>query len=354
MSYLYTVSVAFGKKEWNSKVQNALKGAGGKKHYEEMMSMAMIYEDKDCMALKWSEVNHFFDTVFAKELDKIAKKHKCDYIVSGEDGSVKTLRRDLGYLSVLPAQGILPDETSPMNKDGIIVQLVKTCLLQGLSEGEIGGMAISLDGYPFSGRDKVMSRYIAIAKKQMGFDDDNDVTKDVLGNITLTLKGLRELDYFMREAAAQKKEILDGCKDTCEDTPPLTEADVLSEVGACLGEGDFNNEYLNGWGITDTYTTDYPLCMRIGEHFNIENPEMWMTSVNVEDIIGELTGYEVAIPNFVVGEKAIIRKDSKETESKIVACVFDAENIKSYLDNSDKIAARFETENGIITVIVTK
>ena len=211
-------------------------------------------------------------------------------------------------------------------------------------------MAISLDGYPFSGRDDVMNRYITIAKKQMGFDD---CTEKYLGNIALTAKGYREIKYFMNEARAQKKEIMDAGIDTCDDTPEITEADILSDVGASFGEGDFDDEYLNGWGVTDEHTTDYPLCLHMGEHFTIKDTNMWMYSTNVRDFVSELTDYEVAIPSFTIGEKAIIRKGSKESESKIIACVLGAENVTAYLD-SDKIATEFETDRGVMTVIVTK
>lgn len=76
----------------------------------------------------------------------------------------------------------------------------------------------------------------------------------------LTKTGIRAAKEFIAELQAKRKEILDAGKDTCEDTElPDIEA-IESDVNAFAEDG----EYLNCWGCTDNYNSDYPLCLREG------------------------------------------------------------------------------------------
>lgn len=72
--------------------------------------------------------------------------------------------------------------------------------------------------------------------------------------------GIQKAKAYIAELKAKRKEILDASKDTCEETElPDVEA-IESDVNA-FAEG---GEYLNNWGVTDNYNSDYPLCLREG------------------------------------------------------------------------------------------
>lgn len=76
----------------------------------------------------------------------------------------------------------------------------------------------------------------------------------------LTKTGIRIAKEYIKELQEKRKEILDGCKDTCEETKlPDVEA-IESDVNLFAEDG----EYLNGWSVTDNYNSDYPLCLQEG------------------------------------------------------------------------------------------
>lgn len=76
----------------------------------------------------------------------------------------------------------------------------------------------------------------------------------------LTDIGVKKAKAYIKELEDKRKEILDASKDTCEETElPDVEA-IESDVNA-FAEG---GEYLNNWGVTDNYNSDYPLCLREG------------------------------------------------------------------------------------------
>ena len=79
----------------------------------------------------------------------------------------------------------------------------------------------------------------------------------------LTKTGIRKAKAYIAELKTKRKEILDASKDTCEETE-------LPDVEAIESDLNFfaeNGEYLNGWGVTDHYESDYPLCLQEGDDY---------------------------------------------------------------------------------------
>ena len=79
----------------------------------------------------------------------------------------------------------------------------------------------------------------------------------------LTNKGIKTSQLYIKELKAKRKEILDAGRDTCEETE-------LPDVEAIESDLNFfaeNGEYLNGWGVTDHYESDYPLCLQEGDDY---------------------------------------------------------------------------------------
>lgn len=94
----------------------------------------------------------------------------------------------------------------------------------------------------------------------------------------LTDIGIEKVKAYIKELEAKRKEILDAGKDTAEDTNLPTIADIESDIFQFIGMDGIEGEYCNGWGVTDNYNCDYPLCLHIGEDFikarEIENNEI--------------------------------------------------------------------------------
>ena len=77
----------------------------------------------------------------------------------------------------------------------------------------------------------------------------------------LTKQGKAKVQAFIAECQAKRKEILDAGKDTADETTIPTEEDVISDVN---WQGlDEENEYINGWGVTDNH--DLAIRLRLGE-----------------------------------------------------------------------------------------
>lgn len=73
--------------------------------------------------------------------------------------------------------------------------------------------------------------------------------------IVLTDEGEEKVLHYLAELKAKRKEILDAGKDTADETELPTIEDILSDIYSF----EENNEYYNGWGVTDNYDSDYPL-----------------------------------------------------------------------------------------------
>lgn len=79
----------------------------------------------------------------------------------------------------------------------------------------------------------------------------------------LTELGKQEVNTYISEAKAKRKEIIDAGKDTADDTQLPEENDILMDIAYFEEDG----EYCNGWGVTDHYDTDYPLYLKRGVHY---------------------------------------------------------------------------------------
>jgi len=81
----------------------------------------------------------------------------------------------------------------------------------------------------------------------------------------LTEEGVKKCEAFIAECNAKRKEILAAKLDTAEDTNIPTVEDIESDINA-FGV-DEENEYFNGWGVTDNYNSDYPIGLTLGVDF---------------------------------------------------------------------------------------
>ena len=82
--------------------------------------------------------------------------------------------------------------------------------------------------------------------------------------VKLTKLGKAEVNTYIREAEAKRKEILDARIDTADGTWLPNEDDILMDIEHFEEDG----EYCNGWGVTDNYNADYPLYLKRGVHYN--------------------------------------------------------------------------------------
>ena len=82
--------------------------------------------------------------------------------------------------------------------------------------------------------------------------------------VKLTELGKQEVNTYIREAEAKRKEILDARIDTADDTWLPDEDDILMDIEHFEEDG----EYCNGWGVTDNYNADYPLYLKRCVHYN--------------------------------------------------------------------------------------
>ena len=80
----------------------------------------------------------------------------------------------------------------------------------------------------------------------------------------LTQLGKQEVNTYIRELKAKRKEILDAHKDTADSTELPTIDDILMDIPHFEQYG----EYCNGWGCTDNYDADYPLFLKRGVHYD--------------------------------------------------------------------------------------
>lgn len=84
-------------------------------------------------------------------------------------------------------------------------------------------------------------------------------------SIVFTELGKDEVDLYLKELKAKRKEILDAGKDTAKETMLPTYGDIEMDIEYFEDE---NGEYCNGWGVTDNYDADYPLFLIRTIHFN--------------------------------------------------------------------------------------
>ena len=79
----------------------------------------------------------------------------------------------------------------------------------------------------------------------------------------LTQIGKRKVKFYIKNLKSKRKEILDAGKDTVDETKLPTIKDIIADIEAF----EENGEYLNNWGVTDNYDSDFPLWLERGEDY---------------------------------------------------------------------------------------
>lgn len=69
---------------------------------------------------------------------------------------------------------------------------------------------------------------------------------------------------FIAELKAKRKEILDAGIDTAYETELPTVQDIENDIN---WQDVVEDDYYNGWGVTDHYDSEYPLGLKLGEDF---------------------------------------------------------------------------------------
>lgn len=90
-------------------------------------------------------------------------------------------------------------------------------------------------------------------------------------SLIFTDHGKKITDEYVEEMKAKRKEILDAGKDTADETEIPEREEILSD--AVWGGVDSEGEYVNGWGVTDNYDSDYPLLLKLGRDLLIKKTE---------------------------------------------------------------------------------
>ena len=79
----------------------------------------------------------------------------------------------------------------------------------------------------------------------------------------LTQEGIEKVKDYIRELKAKRKEILDAKLDTADETALPDMQDIISDIESFFD--DEFMEYMNNWGVTDDYNSDYPLHLKFGK-----------------------------------------------------------------------------------------
>lgn len=79
----------------------------------------------------------------------------------------------------------------------------------------------------------------------------------------LTQTGKHKVKFYIKTLELKRKEILDAGKDTADETKLPTIEDIIADIEAF----EENGEYLNNWGVTDNYDSDFPLWLERGEDY---------------------------------------------------------------------------------------
>lgn len=80
----------------------------------------------------------------------------------------------------------------------------------------------------------------------------------------LTEQGIKEYERFIAECKAKRKEIIDARLDTIDDTILPTIEDIECDIEWSIDE---DGDYYNCWGVTDNYSSDNPICLKLGVDF---------------------------------------------------------------------------------------
>lgn len=91
-------------------------------------------------------------------------------------------------------------------------------------------------------------------------------TKENPPKYELTPQGRKECERYLKELQAKRKNILDAGIDTVHETSiDYTPEELLEDV-LLFGIDEYGDAW-NSYGVTDHYTYEFPLNLRLGEDF---------------------------------------------------------------------------------------
>lgn len=94
----------------------------------------------------------------------------------------------------------------------------------------------------------------------------------------LTEKGKEEVEQFIREITAKRKEVLDAGLDTADDTTLPTVEEIEEDIA--FSGIDSDGDYCNGWGVTDSPEYDMAIALSIGIHFLPDEDYLKITKID--------------------------------------------------------------------------
>lgn len=104
-------------------------------------------------------------------------------------------------------------------------------------------------------------------KDKKGFSIVDSTYNDGKNVYKLTDKGMQNIEMYIAELKAKRKEILDANKDTADETNIPTVSDIF--IDAMEFGFDEYGEAFNNWGVTDNYNADYPINLKLGEDIEL-------------------------------------------------------------------------------------
>jgi hypothetical protein len=114
----------------------------------------------------------------------------------------------------------------------------------------------------------------------------------------LTSKGYKEIQSYINEMIAKRKEILDAGKDTAEETSVPTVEEVFEDLLSFPIDED--GEIWNSFGVTDNYSADRPLVLALERDFSVNNFKITHIEWDIDEIDGIQLPSEVEIPHMVI------------------------------------------------------
>ena len=108
-----------------------------------------------------------------------------------------------------------------------------------------------------------VDRHKSTLKRRNEMGNENNIS------YVLTQCGRKNVEDYIRELEAKRKEIMDAGKDTCDSTNIPTVEDIQNDIAFTGVNWDDPDGpcYYNGWGVTDNYESDYPLLLKFGRDF---------------------------------------------------------------------------------------
>jgi len=120
-------------------------------------------------------------------------------------------------------------------------------------------------------------------RKNQDFYDTNNIYKDGENVYRLTDKGIRNIERYIAELQAKRKEILDAGLDTADETNIPTVSDIFLDA-MDLGFDEYG-EAFNSWGVTDNHDADYPIFLKLGDDIEQIEKEQELSESEIDSEI---------------------------------------------------------------------